>query len=284
MHFLGGAVKPLAITCRGKTDGAGAQVHAALSVIAFCQRVGVPYFHSPLIDVEHLKSADEIAQWENHFSLSKFSSVETSKVIAGRTISLAEFKGSSRQEKKESVLAIEHAHAFTESHPSSYVPLRHALRQYALNHPTEPDDRVNIAVHIRRGDVSPTRNPERFTSNDNVTKSILAASHIVLSAGLVPSVTIYSQGDPDEFSDIVKATECGLCLDADPLDTLRKMADSDLLIMSKSSLSFLAAFLCNGVVVYEPFWHKPMGHWVNIEAGEIGDGILRAARNYQESQ
>jgi|GEM_PF-1820362 len=278
MYFLGDVVRPLGVTCRGKTDGAGAQIQATLSVIAFCRRTGLPYCHSPLKSVEHTKTDDEILRWENLLSLSAFSSMEPGEMKSRRIVSLAEFKSLSRKEKKGSIVAVEHAHAFTECHSSSFVALAAKLRQVPRTNETRPDGHVGISVHVRRGDVSPSRNFDRFTSNADLVNWIAAVSELALSAGLVPDITVFSQGEPDEFSDIAKATQCKLRLNVDPVDTLKEMASSDVLLMSKSSFGFLAALLCDGVVVYEPFWHGPLPHWVRIENGEIQDRNLLLSR------
>lgn len=48
----------------------------------------------------------------------------------------------------------------------------------------------------------------------------------------------------------------------DPIDAIVIMAKADYLIMSLSSLSFLAGVFNNGLVVYPPgFWHRPLNHW-----------------------
>ena len=48
----------------------------------------------------------------------------------------------------------------------------------------------------------------------------------------------------------------------DPIDAIVIMAKADYLIMSLSSLSFLAGIFNNGLVVYPSnFWHRPLNHW-----------------------
>jgi hypothetical protein len=55
------------------------------------------------------------------------------------------------------------------------------------------------------------------------------------------------------------------------------MISSDILVMSKSSFSYVAALLHQGLVIYEPFWHRPMGHWHTVERrGQIDEERLLA--------
>ena len=49
----------------------------------------------------------------------------------------------------------------------------------------------------------------------------------------------------------------------DPLDCLQELVNSDILVMSRSSLSYAAGLIGNHSVVYMPidFWHFPLKHW-----------------------
>jgi hypothetical protein len=57
------------------------------------------------------------------------------------------------------------------------------------------------------------------------------------------------------------------------VETLRRLATADALIMSRSSFSYVAAILSpRGIAIYHPFWHSPMAGWVVAGA----DGALPA--------
>jgi hypothetical protein len=49
----------------------------------------------------------------------------------------------------------------------------------------------------------------------------------------------------------------------DPLSVIQEMANSDILIMSRSSFSYVAGILNASQNVYNPstFWHKPLTNW-----------------------
>ena len=60
-------------------------------------------------------------------------------------------------------------------------------------------------------------------------------------------------------------------INADPVETLRRMATADALILSRSSFSYVAALLSQEcIVIYYPFWHSAMKEW--LISG--GDGAL----------
>jgi hypothetical protein len=69
-------------------------------------------------------------------------------------------------------------------------------------------------------------------------------------------------------------------INADPVETLRRMATADALIMSRSSYSYVAALLSqNCIVIYYPFWHSAMSEWLisavdgALPERELGDRL-----------
>jgi hypothetical protein len=62
----------------------------------------------------------------------------------------------------------------------------------------------------------------------------------------------------------------------EPIETLRRMATADALILSRSSFSYVAAILStNGIVVYYPFWHFAMKDWlVSNDDGAVAETDL----------
>jgi hypothetical protein len=83
----------------------------------------------------------------------------------------------------------------------------------------------------------------------------------------------YSDGimtiQPMDFSELHALTNLPLLVirGGNPLDAIKVMAVSDVLIMSKSSLSYVGALLNTKGIVYCPrsFWHNPLGSWVKYD-------------------
>jgi hypothetical protein len=67
------------------------------------------------------------------------------------------------------------------------------------------------------------------------------------------------------------------------IECIEKLAVVDVLVMSKSSFSFLAALLnSNGLVVYHDFWHPPLKEWIRADIkGSIQDN---PSSHYSEPQ
>jgi hypothetical protein len=67
-------------------------------------------------------------------------------------------------------------------------------------------------------------------------------------------------------------------INGDPIETLRRMATADALVLSRSSYSYVAPILnANGIIIYHPFWHSPIKEWLISDAnGSVSDADLIA--------
>lgn len=168
-------------------------------------------------------------------------------------------------------------------------------------------DCLNIVLHIRRGEVD-NRNfsqelSQRYTTNEkfaSILRYLLEASSYkekkykitILSdapkensfatrefidmnlwesqLGIDGSFQIFSEN----FSDIKTFySEAEVRNDLDSVSSLRMMIEADVLVMSKSSFSFIAGVLNrSGLIVYQEFWHQPLSKWLNWSRMEDAEG------------
>ena len=50
----------------------------------------------------------------------------------------------------------------------------------------------------------------------------------------------------------------------DPWTSVQALQEGDVLVMSHSSFSVMGAIMNpKGIILYHPFWHKPMTRWLN---------------------
>jgi hypothetical protein len=92
-------------------------------------------------------------------------------------------------------------------------------------------------------------------------------------------VSLHSQGAAVDFAGL-EALGAQLCLDVDAVWTMRQLIEADILIMSKSSFSYVAALVSDGIKLYEPFWHSPLSAW--IERGSDGGFDAKAFKQQLE--
>lgn len=136
----------------------------------------------------------------------------------------------------------------------------------SLSSDFEPQ-RVDVAIHIRRGDVVSHQQWNRFTPNAHYLETIRRMREVL---GDRPHrFHVFSQSHPrpslldEDFQPFVDLG-CCMHLDADVFETMHHLVTADVLVTSKSSFSYLPAVLSRGIVLYEPFWHHPMSPWIQV--------------------
>lgn len=122
-------------------------------------------------------------------------------------------------------------------------------------------DKVNVAVHIRRANSHDVRVEGTDTSDDFFLKAIQHVRDKHSSSSNPLLFHIYSQGSLDMFSSYL-AEDTIFHIDEDLASSFIAMVASDILVTSFSSLSYIAAFLNDGIIYYHPFWHPPRQKWI----------------------
>ncbi len=114
--------------------------------------------------------------------------------------------------------------------------------------------------------MSKSRNNLRYTDEAAIPASLASVNEAIwrdrtrrrgdrLFTGLAPDFQAF------------EAEGCRLELDTDALETMKGMIEADVLIMAKSSFSYVAALLSGGTVVYEPTFNPPLSTWLSKDAG-----------------
>jgi len=123
---------------------------------------------------------------------------------------------------------------------------------------------MNIAVHVRRFN----RVDDRIAGSDTPNSYYVDVINKIRSKyiGNQPKPLkfhIYSQSQ-EGFStsfDEYLADDVVLHLNESIQDTFTDFVFADILVTSRSSFSYVAAFLSCGIVYYQKFWHPPLNHW-----------------------
>ncbi|NGX32740.1 MAG: hypothetical protein K1060chlam4_00790 [Candidatus Anoxychlamydiales bacterium] len=123
------------------------------------------------------------------------------------------------------------------------------------------NDVVNVAVHVRRGDVGIGRNCSARWSCDEHYLSIMNEIRKKYSNVFFH---VYSEGGEQEFVKF-KSRDTLLHLNEDIKMTFHALVTADILITSKSAFSFSAALLSDGIIYYTKFWYPKLCHWNAIE-------------------
>jgi hypothetical protein len=265
------------ITCRDRNDGGGAQISARISTMICAQLKGLTYAHSPVADIAHVpagKSPDDWSRrWEEFFNLGD--GEITAAEIEARGYPLKPVPKPHRFFPRSRCLhVVAHCHKVTDHHPAAWAAIAPVLREkYQLSPkpvlPGYDDGRVQIAVHLRRGDVGAIGQfSERFTSDEVVLSRVRRVLEAVGPDRA--TVRLFSQGRPDDFRAFA---ELGvhLHLDDDVFETFHHFVRSDLLFVAKSTFSYLGGVIGGNVCICEPFWHPSLPGWIRPEELDTSD-------------
>ena len=123
--------------------------------------------------------------------------------------------------------------------------------------------RINqVVLHVRRGDVSAEMHPSRYTGIRYYLELIDQLSH--LDSRLC--FTVHSQSKGLSVGEIQSLSAvCNLILDADLVKAWEDMINAEILVLAKSSFSYVPALYSMGTIIYQPFWHLPKSNWHNLQ-------------------
>lgn len=264
--------KECLITCRDRDDGGGAQISARISTMIFARLKGLTYAHSPVADVAHVPAGtspeDWSRRWEEFFNLGEGSLQAWAVEQVGIYPVVPVAKPHRFLPRSRRLYVVAHCHKVTDRHPAAWAAIAPELRRkYQLSPkpalPGYDDERVQIAVHLRRGDVgSSGQFSERFTPDEVVLSRIRRVLDAVGPDRA--TVRLFSQGSPGDF---LAFSDLGvqLHLDDDVFETFHHFVRSDILFVAKSTFSYLGGVIGGNVCICEPFWHPSLPGWLRPE-------------------
>ena len=240
-------------TSEERVDGFGSQFQTLIHMIYYAAANNAEYLHIPIKTIEHNYTNDPsyVESMEEFMCVSMFKridEIDTSRISTIRHISNEECRNYFQQSVDTAM-----------SHSSLTVYKSVFLGTINKNHYNS--NKFNIALHIRRGDVQPNYNEGRYTSNEFYLEQMKYLSETYAEKDIL--FHIYSEGSESEF-ECFKNPNIVLHLNEDVKTTFIGLIVSDVLVQSKSSFSYVAGLLTNGIVYHIPFWHPPMSKWISI--------------------
>tara|TARA_B110000211_G_C13901292_1_gene474075 strand:- start:31 stop:849 length:819 start_codon:yes stop_codon:yes gene_type:complete len=223
-------------TITGKKDGFGAQYQAIMSGIAYSNYMNYIYVHTPFYEVEHTQDIK---------SLNKFIGIPFNN-----------------NNKNIDIVQEYSASVHNSQHPSKYYTRQVLDKIRKLYHSnSKPNiNNIDIAIHIRRGDVNKNSNSNRYTNNNKYKKYI----DYFLKKYPKYNITIFSQGNETDFQNL-KHSKVSFDLNSNVEKTFHSLVMAKVLLISKSSFSYSSALLNKNTIYYIDFWHKPLQHWLLID-------------------
>ena len=298
------------------TDGAGAQLQRIYGIYSISRLLGATYLHSPLarVDYQGLSALEEnVGAPGFHHALNDCFQIKSDVLPTGdlhemqlSDISMdvidqfvAAFDGGETGGRP--ILArIILPYGIADRFPDCYDACKE-ISPYAS--PPREGRALRVAVHVRRGELlvldSDRMLPNRYYINigRNVMRALEALGldyQIELHTELPNKAFVFR---PDHHginhrisaSTVVGPELCRLdefdvvpklvrCINDTTSDCLRKLATADILVMSRSSFSYLGGILNrSGIILYHPFWHAAPSSWMFADSdGQFDQSELQA--------
>jgi hypothetical protein len=154
--------------------------------------------------------------------------------------------------------------------------------KYYSNKSPRRNEVLTVCVHIRRGDITPSC-PSMWTSTSFIAETIAKVRGVLDANCIKYKICVFSQARYTDVAELDAATE--FFLDADPIWSMRELIEADILIMAKSSFSYVSALLSDGIKIYEPWLgYPPLSSWVTRDPnGEYCAVFERQLLRYIES-
>jgi len=239
---------PLNYTIAGRDDGFGAQYQALMSGIAYSKFKNYNYIHTPLYIVG--ASAKSSGHGASATELNDFIGIPNypSKCNIDITEVHSEYVHSSNNPSKY--------------YTDSIITL---LRNYYYSTSKPVIGNIDIAIHIRRGDVILEMLEARYTSLSYYNKIIKFLNYKYPLYNIV----IFSEGNIKDFNKL-NGKNISFKLNKSITETFHSLVSAKILVMAKSSFSYSAAILNSNEIYYINFWHKPLKQWKIINKELIG--------------
>jgi hypothetical protein len=217
-------------TVKGKTDGFGSQYQSILSGIAYCAYKNYVYIHTPLTTLDH---NGDLGRANEFMGINSYnSSIKCNIVVPYEQI--VHYSETPSIYYTDAVLEFIRTQYFKNKKPQIEIP--------------------DIAIHIRRGDVTKNKNTERYTDN-NYYKELIKKIKIKYPTY---TITIFSEGKYEDFIEL-GLKEKHFRLNTDLFETFHSLVCAKVLIQSFSSFSYCAGLINkNTVYHYDDFWHKKL--------------------------
>ena len=238
-------------TVSDRTDGFGAQFQTIIYCILLAENTGNTYIHNKIKSMEHNYDNDPeyLSKVEllmnisgNYHSISECNSNDTIMTFTPQELIYNFEKNMTFFMRSESLMKLK----------SNFW--KNKKRNFFAN------DAINIAVHIRRPNIYDNRIDGADTHLqyylniiDRIKKTTNNGKQLIFH--------IYSQNNINDYDEYDKE---GLCfhLNENLFDTFTGLVAADILVTSRSSFSYAAAILSDGIIYYQPFWHPPGENWI----------------------
>jgi hypothetical protein len=230
-------------------DGFGAQYQKIIQTYIFCAQKNIKYVYRPFKNIEHNYSNDPLYnnKIENLVNLKNNieNDIECKSIEINYNAHVRHFFEKYIETCCNSPEMSFIKKCFWENKDKNYFK----------------NNKINIAIHIRRENLHDMgRAGERITTPNSYYLNIMnKIRNVNKDKDLL--FHIYSQGNLQNFLDL-NNTDVLFHLNENIEDTFIGLVAANILVISPSSLSYVAGLISDGIIYYKPFWHSPRENWI----------------------
>jgi hypothetical protein len=278
-HLLG--IQPIRVTCIWDPgEGAGSHAIAMMRAITFARASGLTYVHTPFTAIAHADRAMPlwVDAWEAQFNFGMGEELATES----DNREIVNFPDCYRN--LIPLFGFDE-HDLTRRFEATIPEFR---RKYYWNKISVQNKALTICVHIRRADIKDDWLDDAgwhsdFTSTSIFKKVVSEVTAALDARGIGYKVQIFTLGDLCDFD--VPGVE--IFSDVDPIWSMQQMIEADIFIMSRSTFSYVAATISDGIKIGEETgWSYPhpcphLSGWIIVDSNGEFDRIAFEAQLVQ---
>lgn len=277
------------------TDGAGSQIQRIITLYLCAKHFKIKYLHSPLISLayqglqclEENKSDElQLQLYNDLIALPSENPITFDKVYAVKILS-ANIIEQFRKSEENVLLMCTYCSVIDDGNISLFKEtIFLPWIETKLHTP------IIIAVHVRRGELFVV-DSDRMLPNSYYVDNINGLVHILNYHAIPFQVHIHTECVTKEtvitpeHHGILNRTQKNITLspsdihledfdaipnvvyriNENPIETLKELTNSDIILASRSSFSYVASMLKKkGCVLFHPFWHKLSADWIEVRS------------------
>jgi hypothetical protein len=294
-------------------DGAGAQLQRIYGIYSIARLLGVPYLHTPLADVSYQGLAaleGNVGDPDFHHAFNELFELPSDVLGADEmpTLRLPNISLHVANElidrargSKATLVRLATPHGISDQFPDCYEVCKQVSPFSAPERGGRP---LRVALHVRLGDLV-ARDSDRVLPNRYFVAVARRIAGALETLGREYEIELWTEVPTSDFvigldhpgingqltepfvvrTDMYPLEEFDVLpnlvhrLNGPAIDCLEGFATADVLVMSRSSFSYVGAILNRtGVVLYHPFWHSRMSSWIETDSdGRFDSSRLIAA-------
>jgi len=234
------------------SDGFGSQYQHIISCILICINMDYTFIYTPIQKMEHNYDDDPhfIENIEEFINLRKFyTTIEEATETEKKNIQILDMSAK--------YVIDRNIDRYTNKNVLSII--RYMFWENKDIRSIFNKEYMNIVIHIRR----PNPHDNRIQGANTDFQIYLNLIEKIRKENPFKKLLfhIHSQGEETDF-DIFNKHDIILYLNCDLRESFLQMCAADILVISASSFSYIAGFICEGTVYYIPFWHAPINTWI----------------------